>query len=195
MPPDSKDSGWWGRLWRRHGRWWLLGIPLGGILMFLLGAGALGAFNATMHATNTLEFCTSCHEMSEYVYPAYKESAHYQNESGVRAICSDCHVPEGWFPKVARKIQATFVEIPGHLMGRIATREKFDAHHQEMAEKVWANMRANNSATCRKCHSYDAMALEMQGRSASKKHSPEWRERFGDTCIDCHQGLVHTLPE
>lgn len=185
----------WARLWRRHGRWWLLGIPVGGLLMFIIGAGALGAFNATMHASNSLEFCTSCHEMGSFIYPEYKKSPHFQNQSGVRAICADCHVPKGWFPKLARKIQATFVEVPNHLLGTIGTREKFEAHREELAERVWARMRANNSQSCRNCHSYEAMALQMQGRSASKKHSPEWRERFDDTCIDCHMGVAHELPD
>ncbi len=60
---------------------------------------------------------------------------------------------------------------------------------------VWADMRATNSRECRNCHSYASMALEMQGRSASRKHSKEWRERFDDTCIDCHFGVAHELPE
>lgn len=195
MTSDDGNPGLWGRLWRRHGRWWLLGIPIGGLLMFGLGAVALVVFNLAMEETNTLEFCTSCHEMEAYIYPEYKESSHYRNEYGVRAICSDCHVPKEWFPKVGRKIQATFNELPGHLLGKIDTREKFEAHRKEMAENVWANMRATDSRECRNCHSYEAMALDMQGRSAAKKHSPEWRERFDDTCIDCHQGVAHELPE
>jgi nitrate/TMAO reductase-like tetraheme cytochrome c subunit len=38
------------------------------------------------------------------------------------------------------------------------------------------------------------MALERQGRQASKKHSPEWRAKTGETCIDCHKGIAHKLP-
>ena len=54
-------------LWRRPRVWFLLGIPLGGFLMFFAGAAALGAFNGIMEQTNTLAFCTSCHE----IQPAY----------------------------------------------------------------------------------------------------------------------------
>ena len=52
-----------------------------------------------MEMTNTLEFCTTCHEMRDTVYQEYKETIHYSNRSGVRAICSDCHVPKDWVTK------------------------------------------------------------------------------------------------
>ena len=66
-----------------------------------------GGFNTGMEATNTLEFCTSCHEMRDTVFQEYKETVHYKNRSGVRAICSDCHVPKDWTHKFVRKVQAS----------------------------------------------------------------------------------------
>ena len=48
-----------------------------------------GGFHTVIEVTNTLEFCTSCHEM-EQVFEEYKQSAHYKNASGVRATCPDC---------------------------------------------------------------------------------------------------------
>lgn len=188
--------GLWRRLWQPPKRKWTLGIPLGGILAVILGVLLLGGANWAMHKSNSLAFCAeSCHEMQAFIVPEYKESAHYNNQSGVRAICSDCHVPKEWGAKVARKIQASFNELPAHFMGKIDTREKFEAHRAEMAERVWATMKANNSKTCRNCHSYEAMDLEAQGRRTAKKHSEEWQERFDDTCIDCHKGVAHELPE
>ena len=66
-----------------------------------------GGFNTGMEATNQLAFCTSCHEMRDTVFQEYKETIHYKNRSGVRAICSDCHVPKDWVHKFVRKIQAS----------------------------------------------------------------------------------------
>ena len=45
--------------------------------------------------------------MRDTVFQEYKETIHYKNRSGVRAICSDCHVPKDWVHKFVRKIQAT----------------------------------------------------------------------------------------
>lgn len=36
--------------------------------------------------------------------------------------------------------------------------------------------------------------LEKQDKSARRKHSPEYLARKGETCIDCHKGIAHSLP-
>lgn len=192
---DPEQKGWWQRFWQWPKTKYLLWIPAGGFVMLVTGAILLGSVNYAMEETNTLEFCTSCHEMGAFVYPEYEQSAHFSNQSGVRAVCSDCHVPKDWWGKVVRKTEATFNEIPSWITGKIDSPEKFEAHRREMAESVWAKMRASNSATCRSCHSYDAMALSMQDRYAKRRHSSEYREATDKTCIDCHQGIVHNLPE
>ena len=66
-----------------------------------------GGFNTGMEATNSLDFCTSCHEMRDTVFQEYKETVHYKNRSGVRAACPDCHVPKDWTHKFVRKVQAS----------------------------------------------------------------------------------------
>jgi nitrate/TMAO reductase-like tetraheme cytochrome c subunit len=55
-----------------------------------------------------------------------QQTIHYSNRSGVRAICSDCHVPHEWFAKVRRKIQASN-ELLHKVMGTIDTPEKYEA--------------------------------------------------------------------
>ncbi len=165
-------------------------------LLLLIGgvAGVIfwGGFNTVMEATNTLGFCVSCHEMNHTVYQEYKASPHYRNASGVRAICSDCHVPREWGPKVWRKIQATN-ELFHHFRGTIDTPEKFEAKRAELAEHVWATMKANDSRECRNCHSWDAMDFHKQTPRAREKMETARKE--GKTCIDCHQGIAHALPK
>ena len=168
-----------------------------GALLIVGGAGGIifwGGFNWAMEATNSLKFCVSCHEMS-WVYEEYQASVHYSNPSGVRAICPDCHVPKDWGAKVMRKVKATYIEIPRKLMGKINTKEKFEAHRLELAEHVWATMKANDSRECRNCHSRESMELEGQDKNAQKKHTiARWLAK-GETCIDCHKGIAHELPE
>lgn len=180
-------------LFTRPSSRWGVGVLL--IVGIVVGAAAWQSYYVVVAETSTLEFCISCHEMEAFVYPDYAESAHYSNASGVRAECADCHVPEGIVHKTQAKIRATFNELPNHFLGKIDTQEKFDEHKLELAERVWARMQANDSLACRNCHSYDAMSDEMQGRSASRRHSEEYREATGKTCIDCHKGIVHSLPE
>ena len=188
----------WDRLmdwaWARPRRWWLYGVPVGAFIAFFGGIIFWGGFHTAMDMSNTLEFCISCHEMRDTVYVEYQQSPHYKNPSGVRAVCGDCHVPRPWAYKVVRKIKATN-ELFHKLRGTIDTPEKFEAKRLEMAQHVWADMKATDSRECRNCHSFDSMDLEQQDRQASKKHSPAWRAENGGTCIDCHKGIAHKLPD
>lgn len=192
LSPASRP-GWWTRLWRRPQKWWLFGIPLGGFLAFIGGILVWGGFNTAIESTNTLAFCTSCHEMRDNVYQEYKTSVHYSNAYGVRAICTDCHVPKSWGAMVLRKISA-MRELFFHFAGAVSTKEKFEAKRLGMAEDVWRQMRATDSRECHNCHSFAAMNLVAQSRQAARKHSPDWIAKTGETCIDCHQGIVHKLP-
>jgi cytochrome c-type protein NapC len=185
----------WQKLWAVPRSKWLLGIPAGGFLMILVGIIFWGGFNTALELSNTETFCISCHEMEDNVYAEYKNTIHYSNRTGVRATCPDCHVPKPWGAKVARKIGASMNELPNWMLGTIDTREKFQEHRLRMATIEWNRLKKNDSLECRNCHELDHMDLEMQGRSASRKHDPERVSENGESCIDCHQGVAHELPE
>ena len=159
---------------------------------FVFGILFWGGFNTAMEATNTLEFCTTCHEMRDTVYQEYKETIHYSNRTGVRAICSDCHVPKDWTHKMIRKAQASG-EVWGKLTGSIDTPAKFEAKRMELATHEWARMKATGSRECRNCHNFEAMSPELQKQTPYKKHMKAKEE--GKTCIDCHKGIAHHLPK
>lgn len=166
-------------------------------LGFTLLVGALagivfwGGFNTAMEYTNTLEFCVSCHEMQQLVYQEYKQSVHYKNRSGVRAICSDCHVPRSWTHKVARKIRASS-ELYHKLVGTVDTPEKFEAKRLELAERVWKEMAESNSRECRNCHAYGTMHFEKQGQRAREKMEDAMLKNT--PCVECHKGVAHKNP-
>ena len=191
----AKSNNLWTRLWRRPGRWFLLGIPAGGYLLFLAGVIFWTGFNVTLDYSNSEEFCISCHVMKDNVYTEYQETIHYSNRTGVRAVCADCHVPKEWFAKIARKMQATMHELPHWAMGTIDTREKFEERRMYLAKRVWSDMKSSDSHECRNCHALEHMDLDRQELSASRKHTLKRQIERGETCIDCHQGVAHTLPE
>ncbi len=158
----------------------------------VIGTLLWNGLNWSMEQTNTLEFCISCHEMENNAYAEYKQSVHFTNASGVRAICSDCHVPKEWLPKLLRKIRATN-ELFHHLAGTIDTPEKYDQNRLAMAERVWASMEASDSHECRNCHSYESMNFHEQRRRSAEKMQ-EAMEKGDKTCIDCHKGIAHRNP-
>lgn len=151
-----------------------------------------GGLHTGLEATNTLSFCVSCHEMRDNVYQEYKQTIHFSNRTGVRAICSDCHVPKDWRHKMVRKAQASF-EVWGKLTGAIDTKEKFEAKRMELATHEWERMKASDSRECRNCHNWDAMSSDLQKVSAYQRHMAA--KKNGQTCIDCHKGIAHHLPK
>jgi len=185
--------GFVGRTWawlRTPSGKWSLGALLGA--GFVGGIAFWGAFNTALEATNTLSFCTSCHEMRDTVYQEYKQTIHYENRTGVRAVCPDCHVPRDWTHKMARKARASF-EIWGKITGAVDTPEKFEANRMRLATDEWARMKATGSRECRNCHDFGAMSATRQKLSAQKNHH-EAQEQ-GKTCVDCHKGIAHKLPK
>lgn len=214
-------------------------VPL---LIFLAGVAALGGVNVFFAATNEMAFCTSCHSMKVNL-EEYRETAHYNNKSGVQATCSDCHVPKQFFPKVKAKILAArdvyhwilgtiepdlsqlvssdqsgacpdkFIPIkPGsdlcvHNYGEAYSEEmsdeaaelrekslkKFNDYRWNMATRVWAKMKDSDSRECRSCHDLENMNLDIQDRSARKRHGRATEK--GQTCIDCHKGIAHIEPD
>lgn len=164
-----------------------------GVVLLMGFVGGLlfwGAFNTGMEATNSEEFCSGCHAP---IVAEIQETIHYSNRSGVRAICSDCHIPHEWTDKIVRKVQAS-KELVAHFIGTIDTPEKFQARRAHLAEREWARLKKNDSLECRNCHQFNYMDFSEQSSRAAKQHSTALAS--GEkTCVDCHKGIAHNLPD
>jgi cytochrome c-type protein NapC len=185
---ETENLSLWKRLnlFVRTGAFLLLaGGFVGGILFW-------GGFNTAMEWTNREDFCISCHEMRDNVYVEYRNTIHYQNRTGVRATCPDCHVPKEWGYKMIRKIQASN-EVLHKILGTIDTPEKFNAKRAELAQHEWDRMKKNDSRECRNCHNFSHMDYAEQNKRSAATHQDAFNQ--GKTCIDCHKGIAHTLPE
>lgn len=167
-------------------------MAVGLILIIGIAIGLFGwlGFNYSLEKTNTLEFCAGCH--TNDAYKEYIYSPHFQNRSGVQATCPDCHVPHEFVPKIIRKLQASR-EVYAYMMGKTDTIEKFNSRREHMAQREWARMKANNSQECRNCHNFDNMDFSKQKSVAARMHTQA--QENGQSCIDCHKGIAHQLPE
>lgn len=157
-----------------------------------VGIFTVVGFEVGMGLTNTEEFCSGCHMQPGATTETYYTSTHFKNKTGVRPICSDCHVPVEFGNKMWRKFLAS-QELWSHFSGNIDTTEKYLDNVLHMREKEIARMKANDSQECRNCHEVSQMNFELQTAQAQQFHSTMKSE--GKTCIDCHQGLTHLSPE
>ncbi|MCU7816063.1 MAG: NapC/NirT family cytochrome c [Candidatus Thiodiazotropha sp. (ex Lucinoma kastoroae)] len=135
--------------------------------------------------TSSEAFCTTCHSMELAAEP-YRQSAHYNPVSGVRASCGDCHVSEGVFA-------ATWDHFLGgkDLFSQIFGPEYDDPvvnalHLPDAVFAARAWFKSRDSATCKRCHVLEA----IQGKRADT-NAIHREETAGKSCIDCHINLVH----
>lgn len=175
----------------REQRPWAKILELEALFLMLVGGLLVIGGKVSLDQTNTVEFCISCHEMRDNNYEEYSHTIHARNRTGVKATCSDCHVPHEFADTMIRKVLAAN-DVFQHFAGRIDTKVKFEEHRLEMAKSVWLRMKETDSRECRHCHDVKAMATEIQGKTAQKQH-----QKLADgsrTCIDCHFGIAHQQP-
>ena len=134
----------------------------------------LGLFSSATFAESLkkLADCESCHEQQASEFQA---SVHYINRSGVQASCNDCHAGQK------------------HKKGK-KTSKKVHKSRIDMAKSEWKRLKKNDSKECKGCHSAMAMDLAKQEPRSVARHEESFDA--GDTsCISCHQGISHHLPD
>lgn len=146
-----------------------------------------------MKATSTTEFCVSCHSMN-IPKEEWEGSVHFSNRKGIRAECADCHIPQdSAYHYVKTKVLALKDVWNTFVVDKLPDQDAYEKHRLEMAKQVWANMKETDSATCKSCHSVEAMVLSEQSEAAQKMH--KIAQETNQTCIDCHKGIAHFMPE
>lgn len=191
---NANRGGFVSRTWRRlrqpSVRWSVL---------TLLGLGIAAGFVMTVGTqvmvavTGTDEFCGgACHSM-QWVAQEHAESPHGVNHAGVGATCHDCHIPKDYPYLLWYKAKAGIKDVIGEIRGVAATEELFNKRRLQMASHVWDEYKANDSLQCRQCHVITPEVVSKQNELARSMHKQVIDGKA--TCIDCHKGVAHKLPE
>ena len=118
---------------------------------------------------------------------------HFLNHSAVRADCHDCHIPHTYPALLWYKAKAGIHDAIGEMRGVISTEDKFNKERARMANIVWEEFKANDSANCRTCHVFTAEVIAKQKEFAQPMHQQVLAGAA--TCVDCHKGIAHKTPE
>ncbi len=165
---------------------WLrvIGVLAGGAI---IGAGGVIGVTEANRVTSTDAFCTSCHSMAAVAADSV-QSAHQSNPAGVRAGCADCHIVRGnWFVENYHIAVSALRDNIAEHTNNYADQAIWSRRRGELADKVRADMRREDSVTCRKCH--DAAAIRPTTNGGRAAHA--MLQHGGATCIDCHSNLAH----
>jgi len=156
-----------------------------------LGIFGTWSFGVVIEETSTDAFCLVCHDKD--IGLEMPGTVHESNSVGVTVTCADCHLPHSFWPKVFAKTKSGIKDVYHTALGTISTLEKFEAHRMHMATVTWKAMNDNDSRECRYCHDQSRWDLTKQSEKAREYHGPALTK--GKTCIDCHKGIAHKLPE
>jgi len=166
-------------------KWWLPLILTGIIIGILL---TLGGKSAIRH-TSTNEYCMSCHIHVD-ADQAWFKSSHYQNESGVRIGCVDCHLPpEGSFKHLSTKVRTGLHDLYAYHFKDSASFNWESKSQLEHAVKIVFN------ESCIKCHqNLFPKGLSNDGGTAHLYYEQK-AEALNLQCINCHLNVGHYNPD
>lgn len=131
--------------------------------------------------------CAECHA---YPFEEYRESPHYDNDSGVRPGCLGCHdahsVREVLMWKFFYVNTGSLGESPFHAISNsIRDAVEWEELRVQLAERVRETMVAEDSAKCKVCHRPEAQWYQKFERHQATLETGK------KTCVECHYNLVH----
>jgi formylglycine-generating enzyme required for sulfatase activity len=155
-------------------------------ISFAIGILAVFSFNRAVEYTSTDEFCASCH-VHPHVFPSWKLSTHFDNKSGIRVHCVECHLPPKGEGYLMEKARLGLKDIYGFLF-------------KDSADFNWEAKRTVERAphftyktSCVKCHAnLFPLTLKKEGQDA---HLYYTQNQDKLECTNCHLFVGHYNPE
>lgn len=182
----------WHKLWKPTTIKWLLGIPLGAFLTFILGAVSILGVDKVFQVSNQNELCYGCHIGMDTIVEEYEQSVHFNNRAGIQADCADCHVPKEFIPKLSTKVIA--LGDVYHMLMETYTLENWEENRNMLAQSAYEKIKALDSSTCKSCHDPEQWSGIIQPSRARLNHDPQLWVDKNKTCVDCHKGVAHKRP-
>ena len=161
-------------------------------LIFFVG-GILGVVvmlfgNKAMHYAGTDEYCESCH-VHPHAIDSWKKSSHYNNKSGVRVHCIECHLPpKGSFYHFREKARTGLYDLWSYW-----TKDSADFNWEAKRQLEYAvNIVYNES--CKECHvNLFPRGLSDEGGTAHLYYEAN-ETKLNLQCISCHLNVGHYDP-
>ena len=154
----------------------------------VLGLVAMILFNTAVEKTSTNEYCMSCHVHTD-ADAAWMQSVHYNNPSGTKTDCVDCHLPPKGTPGYyAIKAKTGMKDLWAHW-----TKDKEELDFESKKELEHA-VKIVYNASCKECH----VNLFPEGISddgiIAHLYYQENEKKLDLQCISCHLDVGHFNP-
>ncbi len=152
---------------------------------FVVGLLATIYTNKLLEYTSTNESCNMCH-VHPHVFDSWRLSTHYNNSSGFRARCVDCHLPpkgQGYLPE---KMKAAARDVYG-----LVFKDSAD-YNWELKSTLEEAKHHVFKVSCLNCHhNLFPLTLTKEGQDAHLYYTQNEDEL---RCINCHLNVGHYDP-
>jgi formylglycine-generating enzyme required for sulfatase activity/nitrate/TMAO reductase-like tetraheme cytochrome c subunit len=154
----------------------------------ILGVTVMLCGNKAMHHFGTDEYCESCH-VHPHTFDSWKLSSHYNNESGVRVHCIECHLPpKGNFYHFKEKARTGL-----HDLWAYWTKDSADFNWEQKRQLDYAVEIVYNES-CKECHiNLFPKGLTDEGGTAHLYYETN-EKKLNLQCISCHLDAGHYDP-
>ncbi|MBQ4540615.1 MAG: SUMF1/EgtB/PvdO family nonheme iron enzyme [Alistipes sp.] len=160
-------------------------VALAGMVM---GFSLMIAFNYMWVNSSKNESCMACHFHPESD-ASWKQSYHYNNDSGVMTNCADCHLPpKGSLDYVVAKAKIGMKDLWAYM-----TKNPEDMDWSVQSELEYAQTIVYNES-CEACHvNIYPQGITDEGVTAHLYYD-ENKEKLDLQCISCHLDAGHYNP-
>ncbi len=154
---------------------------------FTVGVLFMISANKVVEETSTDEFCEVCH-VHPHATESWKLSSHYDNKSGIRVHCVECHLPPEGHGYMKEKTRLAIHDVYGYLF-KDSTEFNWEAKSTvEEARHFVFNQ------SCLNCHAnLFPVSLSKEGMDAHLYYSQNEKEKDLQ-CINCHLNVGHYDP-
>ncbi len=147
------------------------------------------AFNTAWVRSSRDDSCMACH-VHPHAEDSWRQSSHYNNGSGTKVSCAECHLPPSGSPKyVWAKIKTGGKDLFSYLF-RDTSKIDWDSKSElEYARTIVYN------ESCIECHHQLFPAGISDDGVVAHLHYEDNAEELGLNCIDCHLDVGHFDPD
>lgn len=160
--------------------------------------GVLFAFEPVTRTYVASEYvCSYCHLEREYDYKIrlpYSKPHPAELQAGEKqAECVDCHLPKGfWGTTFTYTHYLSATDLFGHFRDRASERAgNWIPLSAARTARVRDRLFEYDSVTCRSCH----IESEIKPKRSRGKKAHANALESGETCIECHDNMVHRYVE
>ena len=161
---------------------------LGGLAVIVLGFSMLITFNWFWEKSSLNDSCMSCHYHTDSDM-AWKQSMHYNSQSGTKTDCAACHLPpKGTLDHTVAKMKTGMKDVWSYL-----TKNKEDIDWDSKGELEYAQKIVYNES-CEACHvNIYPEGITDEGVTAHLYYDDN-KEKLDLQCISCHLDAGHYNP-